>query len=61
MVTIFEAFYQFVAQTLSEEKFTEKEKDKQIDKIKSGFELAEIFLHGTEMTADAATSNGHKA
>lgn len=47
-MTIFEAFYVFVGNTLAEEKITEPEKDKQLDRIRSGKDLADIFLSDKE-------------
>ena len=43
-MTIYEAFYAFVGDTLAEEKITEPEKDKQLERIRSGLDLADIFL-----------------
>ena len=43
-MTIYEAFFQFVATTLDDDKITDPEKDKQLERIRSGLDLADIFL-----------------
>lgn len=47
-MTIFEAFFVYSETTMQDEKLTDKEQEKQIEKIRNGLELARIFLSGNE-------------
>lgn len=47
-MTIYEAFFTYSEETMKEERITDKEQEKQIEKIRNGLELARIYLSGNE-------------